>query len=242
MAPRVLGRVLENLRAIEHIEIIRIGTRVPVFVPQRITDDFVDMLRAYQPLWMALHVNHPKEITPELSAALNKLADSGIPLLNQSVLLAGINDSVNIQRELVHKLVVNRVRPYYLYQCDLVKGSGHFRTTISRGIEIMEGLRGHTSGYTIPTYVVDLPGGGGKVPVTPAYVLSQTPGKVVLRNYEGFISTYHEPLDYDPHAIDHLDEEASQRTEPHQGGILGLLRGEANQIKPAGHHRIKKAP
>jgi lysine 2,3-aminomutase len=116
------------------------------------------------------------------------------------------------------------------------------RTTISRGIEIMEGLRGHTSGYTIPTYVVDLPGGGGKVPVTPAYVLSQTPGKVVLRNYEGFISTYHEPLDYDPHAIDHLDEEASQRTEPHQGGILGLLRGEANQIKPAGHHRIKKAP
>jgi lysine 2,3-aminomutase len=131
MAPRVLGRVLENLRAIEHIEIIRIGTRVPVFVPQRITDDFVDMLRAYQPLWMAIHVNHPKEITPELSAALNKLADSGIPLLNQSVLLAGINDSVNIQRELVHKLVVNRVRPYYLYQCDLVKGSGHFRTVHS---------------------------------------------------------------------------------------------------------------
>ena len=234
MAPKVLERVLGGLRDIEHIEIIRIGTRVPVFLPQRITDDFVEMLRAYQPLWMAVHINHPREISPELSAALNKLADGGIPLLNQTVLLAGINDSVHIQRELVHKLVRNRVRPYYLYQCDLVKGSGHFRTTISRGIEIMEGLRGHTSGYSVPTYVIDMPGGGGKVPVMPNYVISQTPGKVVLRNYEGYISTYYEPSDYDPHAIDHLDAQAPRREEPGQSGVLGLLHGDANHIKPEG--------
>jgi lysine 2,3-aminomutase len=137
LAPRTLEYILSNLRAIEHIEIIRIGSRVPVFLPQRITDEFCAMLRQYHPLWMNVHINHPKEITPELSRALAKLADAGIPLGNQSVLLAGINDSVNIQRELVHKLVKNRVRPYYLYQCDLVKGAGHFRTTVSKGIEII---------------------------------------------------------------------------------------------------------
>lgn len=234
IAPRLLEYVLASLRSIEHIEIIRIGSRVPIFLPQRITDEFCEMIKQYHPLWMNIHTNHPKEITPEVSRALEKLSYAGVPLGNQSVLLAGINDSVNIQRELVHKLVRNRVRPYYLYQCDLVEGAGHFRTTVSKGIEIIEGLRGHTSGYAIPTYVVDAPGGGGKIPVMPQYVISQAPGKVVLRNYEGYITTYAEPEDYDPHLIDHLDRQAQRRSEPGQGGISSLLEGEAMAIKPEG--------
>ncbi len=240
LAPRTLEYILSNLRAIEHIEIIRIGSRVPVFLPQRITDEFCAMLRRYHPLWMNVHINHPKEITPELSRALARLADAGIPLGNQSVLLAGINDSVNIQRELVHKLVRNRVRPYYLYQCDLVKGAGHFRTTVSKGIEIIEGLRGHTSGYAVPTYVVDAPGGGGKIPVMPQYLISQSPGKVILRNYEGYITAYEEPLDYDPHAIDHLDRQSQRSNEPGQGGVSGLLEGDAMAIKPEGFDALHK--
>ena len=242
IAPRMLEYILASLRAIEHIEIIRIGSRVPVFLPQRITDDLCDMLKRYHPVWMNIHVNHPKEITPEVSRALEKLAFAGVPLGNQSVLLAGINDSVSIQRELVHKLVRNRVRPYYLYQCDLVEGAGHFRTTVAKGIEIIEGLRGHTSGYAVPTYVVDAPGGGGKIPVMPQYVISQAPGKIVLRNYEGFITTYTEPEDYDPHAVDHLDRQASHRVEPRQGGISSLLAGDSMAIKPEGfdetHNRV----
>ena len=234
LAPRTLEYILAQLRAIEHIEIIRIGSRVPVFLPQRITDEFCDMIHRYHPLWMNIHVNHPKEITPELSRALARLADAGVPLGNQSVLLAGINDSVAIQRELVHKLVKNRVRPYYLYQCDLVKGAGHFRTTVAKGVEIIEGLRGHTSGYAVPTYVIDAPGGGGKIPVMPQYLISQSPGKVVLRNYEGYITTYDEPLNYDPHQIDHLDRQAARRPEIGQEGVSALLAGEAQWIKPEG--------
>src|SRR5690606_14348501 len=234
LAPKTLEHILSSLRAIEHIEIIRIGSRVPVFLPQRITDEFADMLRQYHPLWLNIHVNHPKEITPELSRRLDKLAYPGIPLGNQSVLLARINDSVNIPRELVHKLVRNRVRPYDLYQRHLVKGAGHFRTTVSKGIEIIEGLRGHTSGYAVPTYVVDAPGGGGKIPVMPQYVISQAPGKVVLRNYEGYITTYDEPLDYDPGLIDHLDRQAVERSEAGQAGVSALLEGHAASIKPEG--------
>jgi lysine 2,3-aminomutase len=234
LAPRVLEYILSSLRAIEHIEIIRIGTRVPVFLPQRITDEFCDMLKKYHPLWMNIHVNHPKEITPELSAALEKLSYAGVPLGNQSVLLAGINDSVHIQRELVHKLVKNRVRPYYLYQCDLVKGAGHFRTTVSKGIEIIEGLRGHTSGYAVPTYVVDAPGGGGKIPVQPQYLISQSPGRIVLRNYEGYMTVYEEPLDYDPYAIERIENQSPHRQEAGQTGVYGLLNGSADAIKPEG--------
>ncbi len=234
IAPRMLEYVLASLRSIEHIEIIRIGTRVPIFLPQRITAEFCDMIKKYHPLWINVHINHPKEITPEVSQALDRLSYAGVPLGNQSVLLAGVNDSVAIQRELVHKLVRNRVRPYYLYQCDLVEGAGHFRTTISRGVEIIEGLRGHTSGYAVPTYVVDAPGGGGKIPVMPQYVISQSPGKVVLRNYEGYISTYTEPEDYDPHLIDHLDRQVQHRAEPGQGGVSSLLEGDALAIKPEG--------
>jgi lysine 2,3-aminomutase len=195
LSDTALNYLLTQLQAIPHIEVVRIGTRVPIFLPQRITDSLCSMLRQHHPLWINIHTNHVKEITPEVSTALNKLADAGIPLGNQSVLLAGINDTVEIQRELVHALVRHRVRPYYLYQCDLVKGAGHFRTPIAKGVEIIEGLRGHTSGYAVPTYVIDAPGGGGKIPVAPNYILSHQDHKVVLRNYEGKVSVYTEPED-----------------------------------------------
>ncbi len=234
LAPKQLDMILGRLRAIPHIEIIRIGSRVPVFLPQRVTDEFCEMLAKYHPLWMNIHVNHPKEITPELAAACDRLSRAGVPLGNQSVLLAGVNDSVHIQRQLVHELVKIRVRPYYLYQCDLVKGAGHFRTSVSKGIEIIEGLRGHTSGYAVPTYVVDAPGGGGKIPVMPNYIISQAPGKVVLRNFEGFITTYAEPLDYDPHEVELQQYEVRRRLEPGQEGVLGLLEGQRMTIEPEG--------
>ncbi len=162
--PKILDNLLSRLRAIPHIEIIRIGTRVPNFLPQRITDDLLAILRSYHPLWMNIHFNHPKEITPEVERALAKLADAGIPLGAQTVLMAGINDCPNIMKDLMQKLVRNRVRPYYLYQCDLVHGAGHFRTPVAKGIEIMEALRGHTSGYAIPTYVIDAPQAAAKSP------------------------------------------------------------------------------
>ncbi|MGK7928520.1 MAG: lysine 2,3-aminomutase [Spirulina sp.] len=238
LSPILLDYILSRLREIEHIEILRIGTRVPVFLPQRVTDELCTMLRKYHPLWINLHINHPKEITPELSAALAKLADAGIPLGNQSVLLAGINDRLDIQKELLCKLVKNRVRPYYLYQCDLVKGAGHFRTTVARGMEIMEGLRGHLSGYAVPTYVIDAPGGGGKIPVMPQYLISQGVNKVVLRNYEGYITTYHEPEDYDPHAIDRAQPPSKIHSEIGQQGVSGLLQGEGEAIKPQGFDRV----
>ena len=168
---------------------------MPVFLPQRIDDELCEMLEKYHPLWINLHFNHPNEITPEVSRAVDKLTRAGLPVGNQSVLLAGVNDCVHIQRALVHKLVENRIRPYYLYQCDLVEGSGHFRTPVGKGLEIMEGLRGHTSGYAVPTYVIDAPGGGGKIPVMPNYLISYSDHKVVLRNYEGYITTYEEPDD-----------------------------------------------
>ena len=193
LAPKLFEKILRGLREIPHIEIIRIGSRVPVFLPQRIDDELCEMLQKYHPLWINLHFNHPNEITPEVSRAVDKLTKAGLPVGNQSVLLAGVNDCVHIQRALVHKLVANRIRPYYLYQCDLVEGSGHFRTPVGKGLEIMEGLRGHTSGYAVPTYVIDAPGGGGKIPVMPNYLISYSDHKVVLRNYEGYITTYEEP-------------------------------------------------
>jgi len=240
MSPRMLDYLLSELYNIDHIEIIRIGSRVPVFMPQRITDELCDMLKQYHPLWLNIHVNHAKEITPELYRACEKLSQAGIPLGNQSVLLAGINDSVHIQRELVHGLVQMRVRPYYLYQCDLVEGAGHFRTSVSKGIEIIEGLRGHTSGYAVPTYVVDAPGGGGKIPVAPQYLISQAPGKVVLRNFEGYITAYTEAGDYDPDAIKAWEAKVAKRPEPGQEGVLSLLHGEQLNIKPEGFEDTHK--
>lgn len=236
LAPKILEELLARLREIPHIEIIRIGSRVPVFLPMRITQELTDMLQKYHPLWMNIHVNHPNEITKELAEACDRLTRAGIPLGNQSVLLAGVNDNVHIQRELVHKLVRIRVRPYYLYQCDLVPGAGHFRTPVAKGIEIMEGLRGHTSGYAVPQYVIDAPGGGGKIPVMPNYLLSMSDHKVVLRNFEGFITTYEEPTDYVPERAAKF--KGIKRPEPGQEGITALLDGEKMFIKNEGFDEI----
>jgi len=235
LAPKILEEILSRLREIPHIEIVRIGSRVPVFLPMRITEELCDMLQKYHPLWLNIHVNHPNEITTELAAACDLMTRAGIPLGNQSVLLAGVNDNVHIQRQLVHDLVRIRVRPYYLYQCDLVEGAGHFRTPVAKGVEILEGLRGHTSGYAVPTFIVDAPGGGGKIPVAPNYLLSMSDHKIVLRNFEGFITTYEEPVDYKPSdaAKYHL-----KRPEPGQAGITGLLDGEHMYIKPEGFDEI----
>ena len=238
LAPKVLERLLTALREIPHIEIIRIGSRVPVFMPQRVTDELCELLQRFHPLWLNIHVNHPNEITAELADACDKLTRAGIPLGNQSVLLAGVNDDPAIQRRLVHNLVRLRVRPYYLYQCDLVQGAGHFRTPIGKGIEIIESLLGHTSGFAVPTYVVDAPGGGGKIPLTPNYILSYSDQKVVLRNYEGFITTYYEPTDYQPIDPSLTAPFKDEILEPGQSGVAGLLAGDAMSLKPAGFDRV----
>lgn len=196
LSDQYLDWILTELRQIKHVQVIRIGSRMPVVLPYRITDDLVDMLKKHHPLWLNTHFNHPREITSSSKQAIRKLADAGIPLGNQTVLLAGVNDCVRIIKSLVHKLVENRVRPYYLYQCDLSEGLSHFRTPVGKGIEIMEGLIGHTSGFSVPTYVIDAPGGGGKIPLTPNYLISLSTNKVVLRNYEGVITTYAEPDSY----------------------------------------------
>ena len=191
-----LEHIIRELRAIPHVEIIRLGSRTPVVCPQRITPALCDMLKKYHPIWLNTHFNHPSEVTEEAGRACAMLADAGIPLGNQSVLLAGVNDCVHVMKKLVNALVRIRVRPYYIYCWDPSLGLSHFRTPVSKGIEIMEALRGHTSGYCIPTFVVDAPGGGGKTPVMPNYVISQTPHKVVLRNFEGVLTTYTEPANY----------------------------------------------
>ena len=187
-----LEKILSRIRAIPHIEFLRIGTRVPIFLPQRITPALCQMLQKYHPLWMSVHTNHPRELTLEVREALERLANHGIPLGNQSVLLAKVNDSISVMKSLVQKLLQCRVRPYYLYQCDLISGSAHLRTSVAKGIEIIEGLRGHTTGYAIPQFVIDAPGGGGKVPVNPNYIISHDKEKVVLRNYEGRVFEYPE--------------------------------------------------
>ena len=198
LADDSLDWVLTRLDEIPHVEVVRIGTRTPVVMPYRITDNLVKVLKKHQPLWINTHFNHPREITRSAREALHKLADGGLPLGNQSVLLSGVNDCPRIMKALVHKLVMNRVRPYYLYQCDLSEGLTHFRTPVGKGIEIMESLIGHTSGFCVPTYVIDAPGGGGKIPVMPNYLISWSTNKVVLRNYEGVITTYKEPDSYEP--------------------------------------------
>jgi lysine 2,3-aminomutase len=180
-----LEYLLETLRNIPHVEIIRIGTKVPVVMPQRITSSFVNMLKKYHPLFMSIHFMHPSELTPEVSEACTKLANAGIPLGSQTVLLKGINDSVPVMTELMHGLLRNRVRPYYIYQCDPILGSGHFRTPVEKGLEIIKGLRGFTSGYAVPHYVIDAPNGGGKIPLLPEYFLGREGDKVILQNFEG---------------------------------------------------------
>lgn len=188
-----LEAMLKRLRSIPHIEFIRIGSRVPIFLPQRITPELCRMLAKYHPLWMSVHVNHPRELTTEVKAALERLADHGVPLGNQSVLLRGVNDDPIVYKTLVQKLLRCRVRPYYLYQCDLIKGSSHLRTSVAKGIEIIEQLRGHTTGYAVPQFVIDAPGGGGKVPINPDYLIHRDDGVTLVRNYENKVFAYPEP-------------------------------------------------
>jgi len=223
-----LDWILSELRKIEHVEVIRIGTRTPVVLPYRITDDLVTMLKKHQPLWINTHFNHPREVTASAKEALRKLADGGFPLGNQSVLLAGVNDCPRIMRQLVHKLVNNRVRPYYLYQCDLSEGLSHFRTPVSKGLEIIESLIGHTSGFAVPRYVIDAPGGGGKIPIMPNYLISWGTNKVVLRNYEGVIATYKEPDSYKPVFCDRNCEKCK----------LQLKLDEADEYKAIGIEKL----
>ncbi|MGD9886465.1 MAG: lysine 2,3-aminomutase [Bacilli bacterium] len=223
MSDAKLESIIARIRAIDHVEIIRLGTRTPVVMPQRITDDLVNMLKKYHPIWVNTHFNHYDEITSESARAIAKMADAGIPLGNQSVLLRGVNDCVETMRLLCTRLVQMRVRPYYIYQCDLSLGIEHFRTPISKGIEIIEGLRGHISGLCVPTFVVDAPGGGGKIPVMPNYVISQAPGKFVLRNYEGVITTYSEPTNYQENPSCHASNNE---------GVSGLLAGHKTALEP----------
>ncbi len=244
---RLLEDLLRRLRAIPHVEVLRIGSRVPVFLPQRITPDLVEMLRQFHPLWLNVHFNHPKEITPEVEVALARLADTGFPLGCQSVLLRGVNDCPNIMMDLVQKLVKNRVRPYYIYQCDLVHGAGHFRTPVAVGIEIIEALRGHTSGFAVPTFVVDAPGGGGKVPIMPQYLLSQSADRVVVRNFEGLITTYTQPAEYqrhDPALCASCQARGLAPGAREQEGVAALLSGDQLAIIPEGfeatHQRLTR--
>ncbi|RDI92575.1 lysine 2,3-aminomutase YodO family protein [Thermosipho africanus Ob7] len=234
----MLEYILKELRKIKHVEIIRIGSRAPVVIPQIVTKELTDMLKKYHPIWLNTHFNHPKEITPESSRACEMLADAGIPLGNQSVLLRGVNDSPYIMMELVHQLVKIRVRPYYLYQCDLSQGISHFRTSIGTGLRIIESLIGHTSGFCVPTYVVDAPAGGGKIRLMPEYLISYSDKTAILRNYEGVIVAYHEPEDTES------DVDDSEYREKYKlSGIASLYDSKKISMEPAHlerHERIRK--
>ncbi len=241
--PLVLGdeqleSILSRLRAIDHVEIIRIGTRTPVVMPQRITDSLVNMLKKYHPVYVNTHFNHAKEITKEAREACARLADAGVQLGNQSVLLRGLNDSPEVMKQLVHKLLTIRVRPYYIYQCDLSLGISHFRTSVDKGIEIIEALRGHTTGLAVPTFVVDAPGGGGKIPVMPNYVITRGENKVVLRNYEGVITTYTEPVHTTSAPV--AKPEPSSKVYKAKDGVATLLAGEKLCLEPADLSRKKR--
>jgi lysine 2,3-aminomutase len=226
-----LEGIISRLRAIPHVEIIRIGTRTPVVCPMRVTPKLIKMLKKYQPIYINTHFNHPREFSPESTRALGLLVDGGLPVANQTVLLRHVNSSATIMRNLVHGLLKHRVRPYYIFQCDLSEGIEHFRTPISKGIEIMEMLRGHTSGMAVPTFVVDLPGGGGKVPVLPQYLISQNEETMVLRNFKGAISVYRGPDDFNCHCS--TEDEISKL--PHavsSDGLAKLFSGERLSIEP----------
>ena len=232
-----LEYIIKRLREIPHVEIIRIGSRTPVVLPQRITPALVDMMKKYHPVWLNTHFNHANEITEEAAEACKLMANAGIPLGNQSVLLRGVNDCVHVMKDLVHELVKIRVRPYYIYICDLSLGLEHFRTPVSKGIEIIEGLRGHTSGYCVPTFVVDAPGGGGKTPVMPNYVVSQSHNKVILRNFEGVITTYTEPENYTPGCT---CEVCKGEKKVEKVGVAGLLNGQQLALEPNNLERNKR--
>ncbi|MDW7738809.1 MAG: lysine 2,3-aminomutase [Bacillota bacterium] len=223
--------ILKKLREIDHVEMIRFGSRTPVVMPQRITPELCAMLKKYHPIYLNMHFNHPKEFTRESAEACARLADAGIPLGNQSVLLAGVNDCPQVMKKLSHELLKNRVRPYYIYQCDLSQGIEHFRTSVAAGIEIIENLRGHTTGLGVPTFVVDAPGGGGKIPVMPQYLVSQSPHRVVVRNFEGGLYSYTEP-----HREVNPEEPCALCGGTHNNydvGVASLLNGQAVAMEPA---------
>jgi lysine 2,3-aminomutase len=247
--------VLRAIRQVPSVEIIRLGTRVPVVLPMRVTHELVRMLRRYHPLWLNTHFNHPRELTAEAAEACARLADAGIPLGNQTVLLRGINDDARVMEKLFRGLVRHRVRPYYLFQCDLVRGIEHFRTPLTRGIEIMEYLRGRVSGLAIPSFCVDAPHGGGKIPLLPNYVVSQSPTHTVLRNFEGMLISYPEPVAVEAGAgagaadgaaanagtagVEAAPQAASSRA-PAGCGVWELARGQATAIAPAGSQRLRR--
>lgn len=235
-----LEYVISEVRRIDHVEVIRIGTRAPVVLPQRITPELCAMLRKYHPVWLNTQFNHPNEVTPESTRAIGMLVDAGIPVGNQSVLLRGVNDCPYIMKELVQKLVSIRVRPYYIYQCDLTSGISHFRTSVLRGIEIMEFLRGHTSGFAVPQFVVDAPHGGGKIPVGPNYIVSMSPERIVLRNYEGTIVSYPEPEDVRSRCPEPCPICEKQKRKVPPEGIAKIFAGEAYDLTPPGTLREQR--
>ncbi|MDR2167337.1 MAG: lysine 2,3-aminomutase [Clostridiales bacterium] len=233
-----IEHIIKRLRDIPHVEIIRFGSRLPVVLPQRITDELCEMLKKYHPIWLNTHFNHPAEISQEAIEACAKLANAGIPLGNQSVLLAGINDCVHVMKELVQKLVKIRVRPYYIYQCDLSEGLSHFRTPVAKGIEIIEALRGHTSGFSVPTFVVDAPHGGGKIPVMPNYIISYGPNQVILRNYEGVITRYDEPKQYEEKCRCPICK--GEKPQETYEGVAALMEYQKDVLEPSDLKRIKR--
>ncbi|TVQ19714.1 MAG: lysine 2,3-aminomutase [Spirochaetaceae bacterium] len=235
-----LEEILRRIHAIDHVEIIRIGSRTPVVMPMRITDELVAMLRRYHPIYVNTHFNHYDEITAEAQAACARLADAGIPLGNQSVLLRDVNDCPRIMKRLVHDLLMIRVKPYYIYQCDLTRGISHFRTSLSKGIEIIESLRGHTSGMAVPTFVVDAPGGGGKIPIGPNYLVSHSDRRYVLRNYEGVLATYTQPSNIFSECWCELCREAAQKPDATEG-VAGLLDGSAIALEPSDLRRRSRS-
>jgi lysine 2,3-aminomutase len=232
-----LEYIVARLHEIPHVEIVRYGSAVPVVMPQRITDELVTMMKKYQPAWLNTHFNHPKEMTPAARRALAKLADNGIVLGNQSVLLRGLNDCPIIMKELVQRLIHNRVRPYYIYQCDLSQGIGHFRTTIGKGIEIMEYLWGHTSGFAVPRYVKDVPGGVGKTPIAPSYIISRSDRMVIFRNYEGVIGRFIEPDDVGSDGCRDgcqiCEARRARGLDDPEIGLTKLFSGEVSALEPA---------
>ncbi|MBU1157828.1 MAG: lysine 2,3-aminomutase [Candidatus Thermoplasmatota archaeon] len=240
VSDKVLEGIISRLQAIDHVEIVRLGSRTPCVLPQRITPELCDMLKKYHPIWLNTHFNHPKEITPEAKAAVERLADAGIPVGNQSVLLKGINDCPTIMKKLVHELVKMRCRPYYYYQCDMSRGIEHFRTSVAKGMEIQEALRGHTSGYAVPLFIVDAPGGGGKIPLSPNYFVSMSDKRIVLRNYEGGTFQYPEPKDRvstcPPNCKMCKDYSNIESTE----GVAGVLSGKKFALIPEGNARAER--
>ncbi len=232
MSDERIGYVLGNLRKIPHVEIIRIATRAPVVLPQRITPGLVETLRKHHPVYVDTQFNHPREITAEAEAACDLLVDAGIPMGNQAVLLRDVNDCPALMKKLMQDLLLIRVKPYYIYQCDMSEGIAHFRTSIVKGIEIIENLRGHTTGMGVPTFVVDAPGGAGKIPIMPNYIVSQSDHRVILRNYEGVITTYTEPerIETDCGRCEICRDE---RYRPREG-VAKLLSGEQLALRPEG--------